>query len=122
VADMNAITVTDIPPHETEAIQNLTNHLKSDFDTKRFPLSKFYITSVSYTSADRLLVSGNLTIKDVTKNITIPAIVASVNGNKKFTTVFKFNRFYWNIGADGSWLEKRLVDKEIELKIELLTN
>jgi len=120
-ADMNKIGITDIPPHETEAIQNLTKHLKDDFEVATYPSATFEITNVRYLSNDSLLISGNLKIKEVTHNITIPAKETKRNNKKVYTTIFQFNRFDWNIGKKGSWLEQRLVDKEVELKINLIT-
>lgn len=120
IADMNAIDVTDIPSHETEAIRNLIQHLKKDFDVRWFPVSKFEITKVEYRTRDSMQVWGNLTIKDVTKNIAIPVKLLKSGEDTIWVSTFQFNRFEWHIGMDGSWLEKRLVDKKVELKIKVL--
>ena len=45
------------------------------------------------------------------------------NENRKYlSTSFLINRFDWNIGKGGSWLEKKLVDKEVYLTIEICTD
>lgn len=72
MADMNSIEITDIPVHETIAIRNLTTHLKSDYNKQKYLESKFEITNVQYTNDTLLKINGNMTIKDVTKNISIP--------------------------------------------------
>jgi polyisoprenoid-binding protein YceI len=115
-AGLNTIKVTDIPPNEKEAIQNLTEHLKDDFEAAIYPSAHFEITNVKYITKDSLSVSGNLKIKNVVRNITVPA--KSIN-QKVFYTSFQFNRFDWNIGKNKGWLEQRMVDKEVELKIKL---
>ncbi len=73
IADMNSIEITDMPAHETIAIRNLTTHLKSDFDVLQYPTSKFEITRVEYLNNYMLKIRGNMTIKDVTRNISISA-------------------------------------------------
>ena len=63
-----------------------------------------------------------MTIKDVTKNISITTRISTTKRNQKqFDAEFTFDRFEWNIGNEGSWLEKKLVDKEIELRIRIIT-
>ncbi|MDQ3551331.1 MAG: YceI family protein [Bacteroidota bacterium] len=120
-ANLNTIKVTDIPPHEKEAIHNLTKHLKDDFEATTYPSAKFVITNVKYITKDSMAVSGDLKMKDVVRNITIPAKAIEQKNGKAYFTAFQFNRFEWNIGKSKGWLEQRMVDKEVELKIRLIT-
>jgi polyisoprenoid-binding protein YceI len=120
-ANLNTIKVTDIPPHEKEAIHNLTEHLKDDFEATTYPYAKFEITTVKYITKDSMAVSGDLKMKDVVRNITIPAKAIEQKNGKAYFTAFQFNRFEWNIGKSKGWLEQRMVDKEVELKIRLIT-
>lgn len=119
VIDMSTIGVTDIPEHETVPRKNLNNHLKSAdfFDVEKFPTSELQITNVKKISSDSLLISGNLTLKDITKNVEFRA---NYKG-ESFTTRFTFDRFHWNISFEGSFANKTLVDKDIELTIKLET-
>ena len=119
VADMTTIGVTDIPEHEPVPRDNLNNHLKSSdfFDVEKFPTSAFEITKVKQVTSDSLLISGNLTLKDVTKNIEFGAKYQ----DKIFTTKFTFDRFQWNIAYEGNFADKTLVDKDVELTIRLET-
>lgn len=117
---MNTLGISDIPAHEALAIRNLTKHLHSEFHTKRYPSASFVITKVDYLKPDSLLLDGNMTIKDVTKNIKIPVVFArSTKGGDYSRTAFKLDRFVWNIGEDGSWLEKRVVDREFGLSLKI---
>ncbi len=43
----------------------------------------------------------------------------SNSGFDSFSTRFIIDRFEWNIGIKAGWLAKRLVDKEVELTIDL---
>lgn len=120
VADMNSLGVTDIPSHEPIPIKNLNNHLKSSafFDVNRYPTSKFEITVVRHITSDSLILSGNLTIKEITNTIEFGALY----NKKELTAKFTIDRFKWDIAYKGSITDKTLVDKDIELNIVVLTN
>jgi polyisoprenoid-binding protein YceI len=119
VVDMTSLGVTDIPEHEPIPRNNLNNHLKSSdfFDVEKFPTSKFKITHVKQITSDSLLISGNLTLKSITKNIEFGANYRE----KLFSTKFMFDRFQWNIAYEGNFADKTLVDKGVELTINLVT-
>lgn len=116
--DMQTIEVTDIPLNQPIPRNNLKNHLKDTdfFDVDKFPVSKFEITEIKNFSKDSIKVSGNLTIKGITKGIEFTAL----NDERKFSTSFTINRFEWNIAYEGSWADKTLVDKDVELRIEIV--
>ena len=73
--DMTTITSTD------GAGARLEGHLKADdfFGVEKFPTANFVITKVT-PAAGKLTVSGNLTIKGITKALSFPATLA-VKGN-----------------------------------------
>jgi polyisoprenoid-binding protein YceI len=92
--DMKTIKVLDLAGTDGEA--KLKGHLESPdfFEIEKYPTAKFEITgSEKLTEADaqgnNYKIMGNLTIKDVTKNITIPANV-TMDANQ-FTATSKFN-------------------------------
>lgn len=118
IVDMETMDISDVPIHEKIARKNLLNHLKSDdfFNVTHYPLSTLELTSVHQTKNDSLKISGNLTIREVTKNIEFFA--HQKGGN--FKTIFTFNRLDWNIAYEGSWADKTLVDKDVELTIEIV--
>ena len=91
---MKTIACLDLT--EPEDNKGLVDHLsgKDFFDVATFPTSKFEITGTQkLAQADKdgnnYNIMGNLTIKDVTKNITIPANVTM--DSSKFTAKSKFN-------------------------------
>ena len=85
--NMSTIANTDIPVGPDSANFNLVKHLMAAdfFDVAKYPTGKFEITSVTPLTADAAgnthNISGNLTIKDSVKNITIPAKVI-INGDE----------------------------------------
>ncbi|KQN28595.1 MULTISPECIES: YceI family protein [unclassified Pedobacter] len=68
--DMNSIK-------DADGSAKLEGHLKADdfFGTAKFPTSTFVITKVAGSGAS-LTVTGNLTIKGITKPVSFPATVA----------------------------------------------
>ncbi len=122
IVDMETMDVTDVPVHEKIARKNLLNHLKSDdfFNVTHYPIATLELTNVEKNKDDSLKISGNLTIREVTKNIEFFAH----QEDGKFSTSFTFNRLDWNIAYEGSWADKTLVDKDVELtiKIEMESN
>ena len=88
VIDMNTIT-------DADGLTKLDGHLKDAdfFDVEKYPTSKFVITSTEMKEG-KMHVTGDLTIKDVTKSITIPATVSEVEGVTTFKSeTFELNRF-----------------------------
>ena len=88
----------------------LTTHLceKAEFfDCVKYPEIKFSLSNVTETSTGVYQVSGNLTVKDVTKNVSF-----SVNGNadKTFSSEFKLNMNDFGFSAPG------IVDEEVLIK------
>lgn len=117
IVDMETIDVTDMPAYEKIARKNLIDHLKSNdfFNVASFPESTFEITNVRESNNDSLKISGNLTIREITKNIEFIA----QRKNNLFSTNFTFNRFDWNIAYQGSWADKNLIDKYVYLNINI---
>jgi polyisoprenoid-binding protein YceI len=87
------------------------NHLRSGdfFETEKFPTWTFTSSSVKAVDADTLEVTGDMTIKGVTKKMTIPVdVLGSVKtprGEKAgFETSFKLDRkeygITWNRALD----------------------
>lgn len=124
--DMNTITVLDLKAGDGK--EDLEGHLKGAtkenedhfFNVAKFPTSTFEITSVT-ADAGKATVSGNLTMKGITKNVTFPAVV-SVDD----TTVtiksdsFKINRTDWQVNYASKSIFDDLKDKFVEDEIELV--
>ena len=121
-ADMRTINVTDIPAHETVPRGDLTTHLHSDFNTSKFPVATFHIAAVTYQIGKISGIAGNLQIKGITRNIKIAGESCCLpQSGYPFFIQFTINRFDWNIGTARSWLEKKLVDKEIQIQVGIVT-
>ncbi|MDJ1468458.1 YceI family protein [Cytophagaceae bacterium DM2B3-1] len=73
--DMNSITCTDITDAEYNG--KLIGHLKAEdfFDVAKHPTSTFKITKVTAKGGENYDITGDLTVKGITKPVTFPAIV-----------------------------------------------
>ncbi|MEJ5056256.1 YceI family protein [Sphingobacterium sp. MYb382] len=119
VLDMNSIGSTDL---EGEWKEKLDGHLKNEdfFDVAKFPEAKFDITSVApgATEGD-VKVSGNLTIKGVSKNISFDAKVAeSTDASVHVTADFNIAREDWGVSYTGK--ADDLISKEINFKVSVV--
>lgn len=123
VIDMKTITNEDITDAKTK--ENFLGHMLSPdfFDVEKFPTSKFEITGVEkMNTADSMKILGNLTIKDVTKNIAVPAKVTMSADNFEAASTFKIDRTDWNIQYGSGKFFKGLGDKMINDEIEFTLN
>lgn len=99
------------------------------FDAEKFPAAKFEITKLepyTATGADtsvvagaNYLVSGNLTLKDVTKNITFPAKVDVKDNTVTAAANFDIDRTWWNMSYGN---DKSLGDKFISETVNVQLN
>lgn len=71
--DMTSITNEDIKDQEYN--QKLVGHLKSDdfFGVKKYPEATFKITEVEENEGEKFDITGDLTIKGITHQISFPA-------------------------------------------------
>src|SRR5690606_18458500 len=120
VIDLNSIDVQDMEPGEYR--DKLTGHLKSDdfFDVANHPTATFEITEVKEgATANDLVISGNLTIRGITKNITFDAKASEVSP-ASFVADADFNiaREDWGVNYTGK--ADDLISKEINFKVKLV--
>lgn len=99
----------------------LVNHLKSVdfFDVQKYPVSTFKITKVEALPVpnDSVThnVSGNLTMKDVEKNITFGAKITKDGDVYKAVSVpFSIDRTQWNVQYGSKTVFANLKDKIID--------
>ena len=125
--DMNSLTVTDLD--ENSGKSKLEGHLKNEdfFESNTYPTSTFEITRVEPVTGEPGVthrLTGNLTMKGVAKEVTIPANV-TVTGDRitANTPAFEIDRQQWGIqygsGALGLAQDKIIKD-EMVLEIDLV--
>lgn len=134
IMDMPSIKVDPASVTEQGAqYLQLEAHLKNAdfFDVEKYPTADFKITKVTALNpADNVViegsnktVSGNLTLKGKTLNVTFPGKVIIVSGNVILQAKFTVNRTDWNINfatteADpAEWA----ISKDLEIGIDVKT-
>ena len=125
VVNMSSIKNEDL---DEKSGAKLVGHLTSPdfFDVAKYPTSKFVITSVEENEG-KLAVTGNLTLKDVTKSITIPAMVSTTDGVTTFQSEkFMINRADFNVkyGSKSFFdnLKDKFINDEMEMSFVVKTN
>jgi hypothetical protein len=127
------IEVASLLPDDADSTQNakLREHLLSDdfLDAQKYLWAIFQLTKVSpiekrgtYLMIDAThSLSGNLTIKGITNNITIPAKVQFHDHQMMIETSFSIDRKKWNMnyGTDQS-LKDKLIDSDIAMLIRIV--
>lgn len=99
----------------------LVNHLKDPdfFDVKKFPIASFAITRVAPADAGNITVTGSLTIKGITHEISFPARAdvkdKVLNANGKVT----IDRTLWDVRYNSGKFYDNLADEAISDDIEL---
>lgn len=123
VIDMNTISCLDLEAGNGK--EKLEGHLKNAdfFDVAKFPTAKFEVSS-SELKDGKVMVTGNLTLKDVTKSITIPAtITEGENDMITFTSdVFSIDRTEFGVTYSSKKFNAALKDKFINDLMEISFN
>jgi hypothetical protein len=126
--DVRKLTVTDLVGEDKEMLET---HLRGTgetgqedfFNTTVYPKATFEITSIEGIANDKngnALVKGNLTLKNVTKEISFKANV-SVSDELVYVNseVFEINRVNWGITYQSKNIFKDLKDEFIDDMVKL---
>lgn len=119
VVDMNSIVCEDLKEDQGKA--KLEAHLKNAdfFDVEKFPTAKFVVTS-SEMKDGKLQVTGNITIKETTKSITIPATIKEEGDMVTFTSeMFGVDRVEFGVVYASKTINAALKDKFINDLLEM---
>lgn len=120
--DMTSINCEDLPGRGKTKLEN---HLKSDdfFGVENHPLATFTITNVKSKGNGTYLVTGNMTIKKITKELQFPAQVVKKGNKIEATADLTIDRSEFNVRyGSGSFFDDlgdRLIYDDFELSISL---
>lgn len=122
VVDMNSLDNTDLKG--TEGHGKLLGHLKSEdfFNVANHPTSSLEITKVEASNEEGAThnISGNLTIKGISKNVTFPATVEVTDNGVTANAAFVIDRSQWDVKFGSTSFFPDLVgDKVISNDLEL---
>ena len=110
VMDMNSMTNTDID--DAEGKKKLIGHLKSEdfFGTEKYPTATFKITKASAFANGKSAVTGTITIKGKSQNISFD--VTQKGG--EYTSVLKIDRSKFDVRYGSNSFFDSLGDKAID--------
>lgn len=118
--NMGSIEVLDIPA-EDEGNGKLKGHLTSPdfFDVEKYPSAAFEITGLEEVEG-KMMLSGNLTLKEMKNNVTFPVSVTHEGDAMTLTSeTFTIDRTKWNVQYGSKSIFDNLGDKFINDDIEL---
>lgn len=105
-------------------------HLQSEdfFDAKKYPEMKFISSSFAKNGEDYTII-GNLTIRDITKEISVPVKMLGIGDhpmkkgklNTAMRAEFSLNRNDYEVGS-GSWTATAVVGDEVKVSVLLEAN
>lgn len=122
--DVNSMTIKDA---DTNGAYKLVGHLLSPdfFDAAKFGTAKFAVTACEAVTGDTNAthkISGNLTLKDSTKNVSFPAKVTVSDAGVTATASFNIDRTQWGLfyGNDKS-LGDKFIYPEVKISLNIAT-
>lgn len=101
-----------------DAMYNKEVAKKEWFDSAQFPKASFVSTAIAPAGAGKLNVSGKLTLKGRSANVTFPLTVKAEGGKQVFEGQLPIKRLAFNIG-DGEWKDTSMVADEVVIKFRI---
>jgi polyisoprenoid-binding protein YceI len=101
-----------------EAEMNQEVAKKEWFNSAQFPKATFISSAIKPLSAGKLEVSGKLTIKGKTVDVTFPLTVKLEGGKQVFEGALPIKRLAFDIG-DGEWRDTSMVADEVIIKFRV---
>jgi len=116
VLDLAKLEVLDL---QGEWKAKLEGHLRSPdfFDTEKYPEGVFEVTGCEAGSGDTLYLTGNLTLRGVTKSVRFPAVYKYDPNQPMLEASFNINRQDWGISYKGK--ADDLIRDEVNIQVKL---
>ena len=93
---------------------------KEWFNAAQFPKASFVSSTIKPGAGGKLEVSGKLTIKGKTTDISFPLSVKKDGANQIFDGSLPIKRLRYNIG-EGEWQDTSMVADEVVIKFHVVT-
>ena len=91
---------------------------KEWFNSAQFPKASFVSTAIKPAGAGKLNVSGKLTIKGRTQDVSFPLSVKPEGGRQVFEGRLPIKRLAFNIG-EGEWKDTGIVADDVVIKFRV---
>jgi polyisoprenoid-binding protein YceI len=101
-----------------EAEMNKEVAKKEWFNSSQYPKATFVSSAIKPVSPGQLTVTGKLTIKGKTSDVSFPLTVKTDAGKQVFEGTLPIKRLAFNIG-DGEWKDTSMVADEVTIKFRV---
>ena len=101
-----------------EAEMNKEVAKKDWFNAAQFPKASFVSSSIKPAGAGKLNVTGKLSIKGKSADVSFPLTVKAEGGKQVFEGALPIKRLAFNIG-DGEWKDTSMVADEVLIKFRV---
>jgi polyisoprenoid-binding protein YceI len=91
---------------------------KEWFNSAQFPKASFVSTAIKPAGAGKLAVTGKLTIKGKTADVSFPLSVKPEGGKQVFEGQLPIKRLAFNVG-EGEWHDTSMVADEVVIKFRV---
>ncbi|HYM46949.1 MAG TPA: YceI family protein [Burkholderiaceae bacterium] len=91
---------------------------KTWFDAKGHPTATFVSSAIKPLAPDRLELSGKLTIKGKTKDVTFPVTIKTEGQTRVFTGTLPIRRNDFGVG-EGGWKDTSVVADEVQIRFRV---
>jgi polyisoprenoid-binding protein YceI len=92
---------------------------KDWFDAAQFPNATFVSSAIAPAGGDQFKVSGKLTIKGKSENVTVPVTVTQQGTTQTFDGTLPIKRSAFEIGS-GEWKDTSVVADEVLIKFHIV--
>lgn len=92
---------------------------KEWFNSAQFPKASFVSTAIKGAGAGKLNVTGKLTIKGKSSDVSFPLTVKADGGKQVFEGALPIKRLAFNIG-EGEWKDTGMVADEVTIKFHVV--
>lgn len=92
---------------------------KEWFNAAQYPKATFVSSAIKSAGAGKLNVTGKLTIKGKTTDVSFPLTVKTEAGKQVFDGVLPIKRLAYNIG-EGEWKDTSIVADDVTIKFHVV--
>jgi len=92
---------------------------KDWFDTAQFPNATFVSSTIAPVGGNQFKVSGKLTIKGKSENVTVPVTVTQQGATQTFDGTLPIKRSQFDIGS-GEWKDTSVVADEVSIRFHIV--
>lgn len=94
---------------------------KEWFNAAQFPKARFVSSTITPGAAGKFTVSGKLTIKGKTADVSFPLTLRQEAGHQVFDGALPIKRLVFNIG-DGEWKDTSVVADEVIIRFHVVAS